>query len=604
MDENMVIEERLEPETKRNGLKVFDGFLWGFTVIVGVMTGIAGSLAVSVASMNNYATLYNQWIGTDTEITNAEAKEALDWIMTSPWTVYFQSPKAQDDFLSSMILILTALGILFLASTVLLCVFSGRFSRSEDGTIHLNWFDRIWSEVQLALFCCAAAAAVMLAYPMVMMWPGIKALPSLYLPVNEDLYCFGPNNTTIFVLCIAGMILAIALALICFVSLVKKLKAHKFWEKSLIGKIFHGMGAGVSAGAGAVINAIRTTDNFMLKYVGLLLGMVFLAMTWIGAILDLVLIFIFVPRKVKKFQEIRSGVDRVKAGELSYKIPVGTDGSGKPETELDMLAADINCISDASEAAVQNELKTQRMKTELISNVSHDLKTPLTSMVSYIDLLKKEGPESPNAPEYLKILDEKTERLKVLTEELFEAAKASSGAMPVNKEAIDLGSLVSQSLGEMDARLKARGLDIIVSNACAEAKNAEKSGTDAEASSLSGGPKVIADGQLLWRVIENLLGNVSKYALENSRVYVNIGRKNDSVLLEVKNISKDALNISEEELMERFTRGDASRNSEGSGLGLAIARDLVRLMDGKFDITIDGDLFKASVLLEEAGEKK
>ena len=218
--------------------------------------------------------------------------------------------------------------------------------------------------------------------------------------------------------------------------------------------------------------------------------------------------------------------------------------------------------------------------------------------------MKKEGLESPNAPEYLKILDEKTERLKVLTEELFEAAKASSGAIPVNKEAIDLSSLVSQSLGEMDARLKARGLDIIVSNACAEAKNAEKSGADAEAGSLGSGPKVIADGQLLWRVIENLLGNVSKYALENSRVYVNIGRKNDSVLLEVKNISKDALNISEEELMERFTRGDASRNTEGSGLGLAIARDLVRLMDGKFDITIDGDLFKASVLLKESDEKK
>ncbi len=603
MDENMVIEERLEPETKRNGLKMFDGFLWVFTVIVGVVTGIAGSLTVSVASMNNYATLYNQWIGTDTEITNAEAKEALDWIMTSPWTVYFQSPKAQDDFLSSMILVLTGLGILFLAGTVLLCVFSGRFSRKEDGTIHLNWFDRIWSEVQLAVGIGCGVAAVMLAYPLVMMWPGIKILPNLYVPVNEDLYCFGPNNTTIFVLCIGGMILAIALALICFVSLVKKLKAHKFWEKSLIGKIFHGVGSGVSAGAGAVVSAVRTTDNFMLKYVGLLLGMVFLAMTWIGAILDLVLIFIFVPKKVKKFQEIRSGVDRVKDGELSYKIPVGTDGNGKPETELDMLAADINCISDASEAAIQNELKTQRMKTELISNVSHDLKTPLTSMVSYIDLLKKEGLESPNAPEYLKILDEKTERLKVLTEELFEAAKASSGAIPVNKEAIDLGSLVSQSLGEMDARLKARGLDIIVSNACAEAKNAEKSGADAEENSLGGGPKVLADGQLLWRVIENLLGNVSKYALENSRVYVNI-RRTDGILLEVKNISKDALNISEEELMERFTRGDASRNTEGSGLGLAIARDLVRLMDGKFDITIDGDLFKASVLLEEAGEKK
>ena len=159
MDEDMIIEERMKPEAKRDKLKIFDGFLWVFTVIVGVVTGIAGSLAVSVASMNNYATLYNQWIGTDTEITNAEAKEALDWIMASPWTVYFQSPKAQDDFLSSMILVLTGLGILFLAGTVLLCVFSGRFSREEDGTIHLNWFDRIWSEVQLALFCCAATAA-------------------------------------------------------------------------------------------------------------------------------------------------------------------------------------------------------------------------------------------------------------------------------------------------------------------------------------------------------------------------------------------------------------------------------------------------------------
>ena len=593
MDENMVIEERLEPETKRNGLKMFDGFLWVFTVIVGVVTGIAGSLTVSVASMNNYATLYNQWIGTDTEITNAEAKEALEWIMVSPWTVYFQSPKAQDDFLSSMILVLTGLGILFLAGTVLLCVFSGRFSRKEDGTIHLNWFDRIWSEVQLAVGIGCGVAAVMLAYPLVMMWPGIKILPNLYVPVNEDLYCFGPNNTTIFVLCIAGMTIAIALTIISLVAMVKKIKARKFWEKSLLGNIFKAIGNGIAA----VVHAIKTTDNFLLKYVGIMIGMVFLAMTWVGAVLDFILIFIFVPKKVRKFQEIRKGVSEVKEGNLLYKISVDRDKNGAPDTELDMLAEDLNCISDASEAAIQNELKTQRMKTDLISNVSHDLKTPLTSMVSYIDLLKKEGLESPNAPGYLKILDEKTERLKVLTEELFDAAKASSGAIPVNKEAIDLGSLVSQSLGEMDARLKARGLDVIVTNACIAASSAE--GSESES---TGGPKVMADGQLLWRVIENLLGNVSKYALENSRVYVNISRRNSGVLLEVKNISKDALNISEAELMERFTRGDASRNTEGSGLGLAIAKDLVRLMDGVFEITIDGDLFKASVLLEEAAE--
>ena len=296
--------------------------------------------------------------------------------------------------------------------------------------------------------------------------------------------------------------------------------------------------------------------------------------------------------------------------------------------ELGRLAADINEISQASNLAVQNELKNQRMKTELISNVSHDLKTPLTSMVSYIDLMKQEGLDSPHAPEYLEILDEKTQRLKVLTENLFEAAKASSGAIPVHMETIDLGSLVSQSLGEMSERLTAQKLDIIVENHCAQGPDVAGM-QDAEGGVLSAGPRVMADGQLLWRVIENLLSNVSKYALPGSRVYLDISsvnRKagsaagttasagcstsagtasagaaaNGFVLLEVKNISRDRLNISADELMERFKRGDESRNTEGSGLGLAIARDLTKLMNGVFEITVDGDLFKASVLLKQA----
>ena len=217
--------------------------------------------------------------------------------------------------------------------------------------------------------------------------------------------------------------------------------------------------------------------------------------------------------------------------------------------------------------------------------MSHDLKPPLTSMVSYIDLLKTEGLDSPNADSYLEIIDEKTQRLKVLTEDLFEAAKASSGAIPVHMDSIDLYALVSQSLGEMDQKLSARGLSVIVKNELES----------------EGGVRVKADGQLLWRVIENLLGNVSKYALEGSRVYVNISSPEDSnVMLEIKNISGEQLNISAEELMERFTRGDASRNTEGSGLGLAIAKDLTKLMNGEFKLTVDGDLFKAGVLLERA----
>ena len=235
------------------------------------------------------------------------------------------------------------------------------------------------------------------------------------------------------------------------------------------------------------------------------------------------------------------------------------------------------------------------MKTDLISNVSHDLKTPLTSMVSYIDLLKTEGLDSENAPEYLAIIDEKTQRLKALTENLFEAAKASSGAIPVNMEVIDMASLLSQSLGEMDEKLQEKNLEVIIRNECAE--NMDEEGN------IIYNTKVMADGQLLWRVIENLLGNVSKYALESSRVYVNLSQQTvnakDYIMLEMKNISREQLNITADELMERFKRGDESRNTEGSGLGLAIAKDLTRLMNGIFELTVDGDLFKVCVMMEK-----
>ncbi len=304
----------------------------------------------------------------------------------------------------------------------------------------------------------------------------------------------------------------------------------------------------------------------------------------------LIAILVFVPEWARRFDELKQGVDEVRSGNLTYKIPVRED---KKAAELSRLAKGINEISEASNIAVQNELKNQRMKTELISNVSHDLKTPLTSMVSYVDLLKKEGPDSENAPQYLDILEQKTERLSKLTEDLFEAAKASSGAIPVNLEKVDLLALVNQSLGEMSKSIDESGLEFII--------NAPEERCF-----------VTADGRLLWRVVENLLGNVIKYAQAQSRVYIDIkemskgkganGLQNghSMILLEVKNISKQALNIDPDELMERFKRGDESRTTEGSGLGLAIAKDLVRLMDGWFEIAIDGDLFKAKVMLNKA----
>ena len=289
----------------------------------------------------------------------------------------------------------------------------------------------------------------------------------------------------------------------------------------------------------------------------------------------LIFIFIFIPKWVKKYCAVKEGVNQIKRGNLDYKIPVTEAG------ELDRLAMSVNEISDAMNIAVMDKLKNQRMKIDLISNVSHDLRTPLTSMVSYVDLLKTEGLDSENAPMYLEIIDEKTRRLRKLTEDLFEAAKASSGNIPVDINRIEMTSIVNQAMAEMEERLSENNLDVIFTN---------------KAESIF----VMADGQLLWRVIENLLTNVSKYALPASRVYIDITEENDMICLDVKNMSKDRLNISADELMERFKRGDESRNTEGSGLGLAIAKDLTNLMNGRFELTIDGDLFKVRVALVKA----
>ena len=230
--------------------------------------------------------------------------------------------------------------------------------------------------------------------------------------------------------------------------------------------------------------------------------------------------------------------------------------------------------------AVNDRMKSERLKTELITNVSHDIKTPLTSIVNYVDLLKKEELTG-KAAEYVDVLDRQSARLKKLTEDLFDAAKASSGAMPVDIQQLELVSLINQALAETEERFEARNLNVIFSN---------------KADSVH----VMADGQLLWRVMENLFVNASKYALAGSRVYVDLIENGENLTVEVKNMSEAQLNISADELMERFQRGDASRNTEGSGLGLAIAKDLTKLMNGEFKLTVDGDLFKAGVLLERA----
>jgi signal transduction histidine kinase len=217
------------------------------------------------------------------------------------------------------------------------------------------------------------------------------------------------------------------------------------------------------------------------------------------------------------------------------------------------------------------------MKSELITNVSHDLKTPLTSIINYIELIKKEENISPeHIKDYINVLDTKSKRLKVLIEDLFEASRASSGNLELNMEKIDITQLLRQAIGEMEEKLSNANLDLKVK--VPEDKT-----------------YIMADGKRLYGVLENLLSNISKYSLNNTRVYIDIIEDNEKVRLTMKNISAYELNFAPEEIMERFKRGDESRNTEGSGLGLSIARDLVNAQGGSFELDIDGDLFKVIV---------
>ena len=546
-------------------LKPLAALLWILGPGLGAACGYFGAKAVSLAAMRNIS----GW--SEEEIENAD----------SFWCVTFPKEHMQEDMITKFGIIAAVLGVLAIACLVGLMIMTGRFNQDENGRPVLNLFDRIWTEIHLAVCAAAAFFAVYVCWPMVELWPITEGQG--YTTTMTDDHWFGPNNEFIFYICVAGCFCCLLIAMLTAVTLIKKLKARQFLRGSLIGLI---LGA-VILGIRHVWRTIFRSDKYMRKYILVGIGMILLAMTWIGAIVDLALIFIFVPKFVKKFRTIREGVTEVKSGNLTYKIPVDSDEKG-PVTGLDSLARDINEISQATNVAVQNELKNQRLKTDLISNVSHDLKTPLTSMITYVDLMKNEGLDSENAPEYLEIIDEKTHRLKNLTENLFEAAKASSGNIPCEISDIDITAIVNQALAEMEDRLAEHELNVIVKNELES-------------------PTVRADGQLLCRVIENLLSNVSKYAQEGSRVYINLSESTSNpaagkghALLEVKNISKDALNIPADELMERFKRGDESRNTEGSGLGLAIAKDLTHLMGGVFEITIDGDLFKASVMLEKA----
>lgn len=455
--------------------------------------------------------------------------------------------------------------VLWLIGMVWLTVTAGR--RPEDEEIHLNGFDRWYTEI--------AAGTV------IGIWLAGTIIISGTLIANSSLG-YSHVVVTVIVICLICGTYTMAWFLIGYLSLVRRIKAGTLWKNSLIRKVLKWIGKC----SGKLADFARAfSRNTAEKIKVLLVGGAFLFLQFLiigcgftgaGVFLIILLIVdaaavIFIIRKADGLDLIMDGLKKISDGELQYKIKTDTL-TGKQK----VMAEYINNIGGGLDAAVENSLKKERMQTELITNVSHDLKTPLTSIINYVDLMKRENPTDPKIQEYLRILDEKSQRLKVLTEDVVEASKASTGNIKLEMNDIDFVEMVQQVIGEFEEKFQEKNLTMMVH--------------------FTDEPSIIyADGQRMWRVLENVFGNVVKYAMEGTRVYAEISNRNKKVTFSLKNISAQPLNISADELTERFIRGDVARNTEGSGLGLSIAKSLTELQGGEFKLYLDGDLFKVMI---------
>lgn len=289
----------------------------------------------------------------------------------------------------------------------------------------------------------------------------------------------------------------------------------------------------------------------------------------------LIAIWVYVFAKMHqwlvRYIEIKNAINEIYIGNTEVHLD-----EKRYKGSLNSMAIQVNDIAGGLSNAIQEKLKSERLKTELITNVSHDIKTPLTSIINYVDLLKKEKMPNEQAEEYLNILDNKSQRLKRLTEDLVEASKASSGNIKLNIEKLNVNELLKQVSGEFEDKFKLRNLEEVMS---LPEKNVY----------------INADSRYMYRILENMYSNISKYAMDNTRVYIDVIPNNNRITIQMKNISKEKLNISTEELMQRFVRGDSARNTEGSGLGLSIATSLTTLQGGTFNIYLDGDLYKVII---------
>lgn len=461
------------------------------------------------------------------------------------WFSYLLYQKAFELHNPLILLLLVNLLILSVSVVFLLCA-AGRQDGKDE--IVLNLQDRIPLDLYFGIFFLLLAIIASIGYPN-----------------------FTYNiHTALFWFCVLVFIGILILAAMMTCATRLKLGRY-FYQNTITYKVLRfcwKMFAAVCSTFGDVIGALPMVWKVAVAW--LVVSSVYIGGGNGGALLlNLVLLFVFCSI-ASQLQKLKKAGEHLAKGNLDYRVD-----TKKMFRSFRQHGEHLNSISKGFSIALNQKMKSERMKTELITNVSHDIKTPLTSIINYVDLLKKEGLEG-QAAEYIEVLDRQSRRLKKLTEDLVEASKASTGNLKVHLAPTDLGELAAQAIAEYEEKLEKSKLEVILS------------GTETPVYAM-------VDGNLTWRVLSNLLSNTCKYSQTGTRVYIDLKQERDTVTLSMKNISKDALNIPAEELMERFVRGDSSRHTEGSGLGLNIAQSLVGLQKGKFLLDIDGDLFKAYV---------
>ena len=486
-----------------------------------------------------------------TSYNQEKTEQSFDFISTQEMYQFMASHQKLPVYALSISLILLTIIAIYLFWAI-------GHKKGKEG-ITLDVLDKIPYEIIVLIFCC-----------IIPMFIAIVA--------NSVTETF---NYIFITITIISYIICYVMTAALTITTIKRIKARQFWKSFFTYKAIKWIINKIKKYTDEIKNKTENTKKVFWYYWGfVLISSILLSMFVTGiSILILIAFWVFVFYKLRKYvrQEeiIKETLKKIYQGDTNIHI-----NEEELEGVLRQMAIYINDIAGGFKNAIEENLKAERLKTELITNVSHDIKTPLTSIINYVDLLKKEDIEDEKIKEYIEILDNKSQRLKKLTEDLVEASKASSGNVKLNIESINIKELINQTIGEFKDRLEKRKLQIEVDMPIEDVK-------------------INADNRYMYRIMENLFGNISKYAQENSRVYVDVKKVNKKINISIKNISKDKLNISSDELMQRFVRGDKSRYTEGSGLGLSIAKSLTELQKGTFDIVIDGDLFKVVMEWDE-----